>query len=127
MHYEPKELALLLANRESLISVSIFLRDWEVMTRGGMTAKHRRPQNEFVTQTKIACVHSTPKSIDHQGCTSTSDISHRPMSLQNVRLIFQWRGQMSHYFPVSAVDVRLFFVTLSHHIADPVTGWSPTV
>ena len=30
-------------------------------------------------------------------------------SLQNVHLIFQWGGQMSHYFLVTAVIVQLFF------------------
>ena len=33
---------------------------------------------------------------------------------------------MAHYFPVSVVIVRLFFVTLEHHTADPKTGRFPT-
>ena len=42
-------------------------------------------------------------------CTSTSALVKDRLSLQNVRLIFQWRGQMSHYFLVSRVIVQLFF------------------
>ena len=34
---------------------------------------------------------------------------------------------MSHYCLVSTVIIRYFFVTLGHHIADPVTGFSPSI
>ena len=34
---------------------------------------------------------------------------------------------MSHYFLVCAVIIQLLSVTLGHRIADPVTGWSPTI
>ena len=76
-------------------------------------------------------IHFTTAATNKQGCTSTLDIGHRPKDFaKNVCLIFQWKGQMSHYFLVSAVIVWVFFcvrVTLGHYIAGSVTGWSPTV
>ena len=56
-----------------------------------------------------------------QGCTTTSVIGSRPIEFAKC-LIFQWRGQMSHYSLVSVVSVWLFFVTLGHSKADPVTS-----
>ena len=46
--------------------------------------------------------------------------------LQNVRLIFQWRGQISHYFIVSGVigPFFFFFGNSQTSIADHVTGCS---
>ena len=52
-----------------------------------------------------------PRMQSHglQGCTAMLGICYRSTEFAKC-LIFQRRGQMSHYFLVSAVNVRLFFI-----------------
>ena len=52
----------------------------------------------------VACVSSISRNV-HPRRTSVIDWQN----LQNVHWIFQWRGQMSHYFLVSTVIVWFFF------------------
>ena len=47
-------------------------------------------------------------TLHHQGCTSTLDTVIHWQSLQNVHLLSQWRGQMSHYVLVSVAIGWLF-------------------
>ena len=72
------------------------------------------------------------KRVVVQGCSSMSDIGHRPIEF--AKCLFDFSVERTNV-PLLAcqrgcclvIIIFFFFATLGHHIADPVTGWSPTV